>query len=74
MKKNRALLYSVAFVLALSASFAFKPAPSNFTSAWVPTASCTTPATCGSTGAFCVFQGQNAYLDKGTCTIHAKMQ
>jgi hypothetical protein len=72
MKKIKMLLYSAAFVLALSASFAFKPAKVLFT-AYLPTASCSTQTqSCTNVhGANCLVGGIQAYQDQGHCLVMA---
>ena len=73
MKKIKALLYSAAFIIALSASFAFRPGEPAFTSAYLPTASCTTLASCNGGQTLCTISGVQAYLDMGTCLQTAFM-
>ncbi|HSZ33190.1 MAG TPA: DUF6520 family protein, partial [Puia sp.] len=69
MKKIKALLYSAAFVIALSASFAFKPAPDKWNNAYVTiTTSCDTPVTCNGGEATCIQLNKVAFATQSSCS------
>lgn len=69
MKKIKMLLYSAAFVLALSASFAFRPSsPKAISYLPNPAPTCTaTTNVCSSGLTLCIVGGQQAYTDQGVC-------
>jgi uncharacterized protein DUF6520 len=75
MKKIKVLLYSGAFVLALSASFAFKASPNQTFNAFLKagTPSCNSGVNCNGGMATCVISGQSAFTDQGSCMILAHM-
>ncbi len=73
MKKIRFALYSSAFILAISASFAFKPGNVKFSNAFVKTtAGLCNPATCDGGAHNCIVSGLQGYTNS-TCTSTAKM-
>jgi Family of unknown function (DUF6520) len=75
MKKIKVLLYSAAFVLALSASFAFKPIPNQAPNAFITKiTTCDTPVYCNGGSATCVIQGKTAFANKSSCTGTLTMQ
>ncbi len=76
MKKIKVLLYSAAFIVALSVSFAFKPVSSPYAVAYFksPAPFCTaTTDKCNGGPAACLVSGVAAYSDQNVCTIPAGM-
>ncbi len=75
MKKIKALFYSAAFVLALSASFAFTQSSRLNTNAYTHSSQsvCNTLVTCIGGGVPCVVSGLPAFTDENSCKIAATM-
>ncbi|HEV3249307.1 MAG TPA: DUF6520 family protein [Puia sp.] len=75
MKRIKMLLYPAAFVLALSASFAFKPNSTLNSNAYTHSSQsvCTTLVTCSGGGVPCVVGGLSAFTDENSCRIVATM-
>jgi Family of unknown function (DUF6520) len=74
MKKIKVLLYSAAFVIALSASFAFKAAENQANNAYITvTTSCDTPVFCNGGVATCTISGKVAVAKNSPCSSAAFM-
>ncbi len=75
MKKIKALLYSAAFVFALSASFAFKTGENQTNNAYITvTTSCDTPVSCPGGLATCIVSGKVAVSNNSPCSSTAFQQ